>query len=79
MELATTKGKEFALKKLEERRVKGKDEEQINNASLPEGSLMYFYCIACGCVAEILPELYNKTPKGLCDECQALHDLGWLE
>ncbi len=79
MELATMKGKEFALEKLEERRAKSKAEEQINNASRPEGSFMYFYCIACGGLAEVLPELYNKPPKGLCDECQALHDLGWLE
>jgi len=40
------KGKEAALKTLEERRAN--PPEQINNASLPAGSSMYFYCISCG-------------------------------
>ena len=77
--LSTVRGKKFALKKLEERRKRSRTEEKINNSNLPEGSLMYYYCTTCGCVADILPELHNNLPKGLCDECQALKDAGWLE
>lgn len=75
----TRKGKEFALKALQERR-KNKP-KKINNSSLPAGSAMYFYCETCGHVAETLPEDYSpgvNTPKQFCDECQALKDLGWL-
>lgn len=77
--LSTVRGKEFALKKLEERRKRSRTKEKINNSNLPEGSLMYYYCTTCGCVADILSELHNNLPKGLCDECQALKDAGWLE
>ena len=80
IKISTTTGeKASALKKLEERRKQSSTEEQINNASQPEGSFMYYYCNLCGCLAEVLPELHNKPPKKLCDECQALEDAGWLE
>jgi len=38
--------KEEALKKLEER--KNNPPQQKNNAALPAGSPMYFYCRVCG-------------------------------
>ncbi|MFA5870430.1 MAG: hypothetical protein WC842_00875 [Candidatus Paceibacterota bacterium] len=76
-ELATQKGKKFALEQLEKRR-KNKP-EQIDNTSLYAGSPMYFYCKSCGHLADTLPESYISKPKDLCDECQALKDLGWLE
>ena len=77
MTLATEKGKDFALKALWARR-KNRP-EHINNASLSVGSPMYYYCKSCGHLAEVLPESHFSTPKKLCDECQALKDLGWLE
>jgi hypothetical protein len=40
---------------------------------------MYFYCISCGGLADVLPESYIGRPSRLCKECQALKDLGWLE
>ena len=40
---------------------------------------MYFYCKACGALSDTLPESYLGIPKDLCDECEALKDLGWLE
>ena len=77
---ATTKGKEFALKALEKRREGNAGKEKIDNSRLRAGSLMYFYCISCGDLADTLPEGYFlSTPKKLCDECRALKDLGWLE
>ena len=75
--LATTQGKEFALKALEERR-KNKP-EQIDNARLHAGSPMYFYCISCGHQSDVLPESYIGRPNRTCKECRALKNLGWLE
>lgn len=78
--LATTKGKKFALKALAKRRKENAKKEKIDNGSLHAGSSMYFYCILCDGLADTLPENYFlSTPKKLCDECQALKDLGWLE
>jgi uncharacterized OB-fold protein len=77
MALATEKGKEYALKQLAKRR-KNRP-EKIRNSSLPAGSPMYFYCKTCGHLADEKPESYILPPKSLCDECQALKDLGWLE
>ena len=77
--LATEKGKEYALEQLKKRREKNAKEEKIDNASLHAGSPMYFYCTACGGLADTKPETYTDSPKKLCDECQALKDLGWLE
>jgi hypothetical protein len=73
----TEKGKKAALAALGQRR-KHKP-EQVDNSSLYAGSPMYFYCISCGGLADVLPESYIGSPKRLCKECQALKDLGWLE
>jgi uncharacterized OB-fold protein len=77
--LATEKGREFAQQALKKRREENKNKKRINNAALPAGSPMYFYCISCGDLAATLPENYITPPRKLCDECQALKDLGWLE
>ena len=77
--LATTKGKKAALKALAKRREENANAEKIDNGSLHAGSPMYFYCMGCDGVACILPESYISLPKKLCDECQALKDIGWLE
>ncbi len=76
-QLATTNGKEFALKVLEERR-KNKP-KKVDNAALYAGSPMYFYCGSCGHESDVLPESYTCTPKRLCGECKALKELGWLD
>ncbi len=77
MPLATTKGKEFALQKLAERRAN--KPKQIDNSSLYAGSPLYYYCIACGHVATLLPDEHWDPSTKLCDECRALKDCGWLE
>lgn len=74
---ATTSGREAALAKLAARRAN--QPRQINNAGLPAGSPMYFYCVSCGHESDVLPESYVMPPKRLCSECQALQDLGWLQ
>lgn len=75
--LATEKGKDAALAALEKRRKTAP--EKIDNGSLPAGSPMRFYCVACGHISDVLPESYRTPPKRLCDECQALKDMEWLE
>ncbi len=77
MALATEQGKEFALKALAERRANRP--KQIDNSAQPAGSSMYYYCRACGHLSDVLPESHICAPKKLCDECQALQDIGWLK
>lgn len=74
---ATTQGREAAIAKLKERRENRP--KQIDNASLPAGAPMYFYCISCGHTSDVLPEGYMSRPSHLCAECRALKELGWLE
>lgn len=77
--LATEKGKKHALAELKLRREKNSKVEKIDNSRLPAGTSMYFYCVSCGGPADVLPESYVRQPKKLCDECDALQLLGWLE
>ncbi len=78
MPLATTQGKQYALEQLAKRRERAKTEKKIDNGSLPAYAPMYFDCKACGCQDIKVPENYISRPQ-ICDECQALKDLGWLE
>lgn len=75
--VATTAGREYALKCLAWRRAN--KPEKIDNGSLYAGSPMYFYCHACGHVSDVLPEDYITGPTHICDECAALKQFGWLE
>ena len=75
----TIQGKEVALTALKQRREANKDIKPIDNASLPAGSPMYFYCITCGNSSDCKLEGYLSSPRKLCTECQALKDAGWLE
>lgn len=75
--MITEQGKEVALRALIVRRETNKGIKRVNNASLPAGSPMYFYCITCGLVM-VEPEGYLSRSK-TCSECGALKELGWLE
>lgn len=78
MALATEQGKHVALAALGERRAH--PPEKIVNSQLPAGSPMFYYCRACGHLADTLPEnWWIRPPAKLCKECQALADCGWLE
>ena len=74
---ATTSGKTAALEALANRRRKNKDIKRVNNARLPAGSPMYFYCITCR-EEMVEPEGYLSRSQ-TCSECSALKELGWLE
>lgn len=69
--------KQDALNKFNER--KNNPPKRIDNSSLPAGSSMYFYCKLCGHSSDILPESYLGTPRRLCQECQLMKDMGWLD
>jgi hypothetical protein len=44
--------------------------EPIDNASLPAGSPMYYYCKSCGHQTAVLPENWYLTPPPkFCDWC----------
>lgn len=80
MPLATEQGKAFALQKLATRREENESKPRIKNQELPAGSPMYYYCKSCGALADTKPEnWFGSLPKKICDECQALKDLDWLE
>jgi hypothetical protein len=78
MTLITQQGREAAVAALRERRENKPN--PIDNASLPAGSPMYYYCISCGHLSDTKPEnWFVGQPRKLCSECQAMKDLGWLE
>lgn len=76
MPLATTRGRDFALKALAERRAENNSRTPFENSRLMAGSPVYLDCIACGGLIEH-PENYLVRVE-LCAECSALHALGWL-
>lgn len=43
--------------------------EQIDNAKLPAGSPMVYYCRLCGHESEQLPEDHWMIPRRYCKEC----------
>ena len=49
---------QFALRQLVERREQNKDSPKVHNAQLKAGEPMTFYCVSCGAIADIKPELY---------------------
>ena len=77
MTLATEHGKEAALEALRARRAANRDKVRIDNASLPAGSPMTYYCIGCGADIVVPEDWLHKS--SLCRECTALTELGWLE
>ena len=77
MALATTRGKEFALAALYDRRAL-RPLPPDHNASLPAGSPMQFNCDTCHAVITV-PEDYQPPRRRYCEECAALVRLGWME
>lgn len=52
--------------------------EKIDNWKLYAGSPMYFYCKICD-GAIVLPESFTCAVPKLCNECDFMKDMGWLE
>ena len=44
-----------------------------DNADLPAGSPMYYYCKACGKFITALPEAHFSPAPRYCEDCEDLH------
>jgi hypothetical protein len=64
------------VKNFRKRKAENAKKEQINNARLPAGSPMYFYCRYCGDSTAVLPEGYTCKPRTVCVPCEGLEQLG---
>ena len=78
-EVEYTGSKEAAIEQFGRRRRLAAGIEKTENADLPAGSPMYFYCRHCGLPIEILPEDYVFPPTTECSQCRGLKSEGWLE
>jgi hypothetical protein len=74
---ATERGRAAAVAALQQRREANRGKPRLDNASLPAGSPMTYYCIGCGADI-VVPENWLYKPS-LCTECTALDELGWME
>ena len=70
--------KEEALAALAKRKKLSKAATRIDNASLPAGAPMYFYCQECGDLAAVLPEGFTQRPPRFCPLCQRLFEAGLI-
>ena len=74
--LATEQGKDAAIAALKARRERNKNQKRINNADLPAGAPMYFYCDSCG-ESMMFPENYTPPRERHCEQCRAMQRHGW--
>ena len=70
--------KEDALAALATRKRLSAQATKIDNASLPAGAPMYFYCQECGDLAAVLPEGFTQRPPRFCSPCQRLFEAGLI-
>lgn len=52
---------------------------RINNADLPAGYPMYYYCRGCGVLVATLPEEHLNAPPKYCDDCEDLRKQALLD
>jgi hypothetical protein len=55
--------------------------KQVDNARLPAGSDMYYYCWGCGVLTATKPEGWwqDPPPPKHCEDCKALIEAGFLD
>ena len=70
---------EVALQQFVKRHRAEKGKPRVDNARLPAGSPMYYYCKHCGVFTEVLDELHSKGAKTCCDPCRVLVDHGLVD
>ena len=73
----TQEQKSLALGALEERKEKARKVKKVNNASLPAGSEMYYYCRICSTLTDVLPEDHVNPPRGYCSDCEKMFEAGF--
>jgi hypothetical protein len=69
---------ELALEQFKKRRAANAQVKQIDNSSLPAGSLMYYYCKHCRASTATLPEGHLGGAPTVCEPCKALVAHGLL-
>lgn len=53
---------------------------QIDNASLPAGADMFYYCKGCRVEVARLPEAWvDNLPPHFCDDCKEVVDAGYMD
>ena len=67
-----------ALAALAKRKALSQAATRIDNASLPAGAPMYFYCQECGDLAAVLSEGFTQRPPRFCAPCQRLVEAGLI-
>lgn len=50
---------------------------RVNNADLPAGSPMHYYCKLCKAETDVLPEEHDERPRQYCTPCQDMVNAGW--
>ncbi|KKN81538.1 hypothetical protein LCGC14_0317970 [marine sediment metagenome] len=60
------------------RKLANRNEERIDNSSLPAGSSMYYYCKGCDGHIITLPEGHRNFVYKICDSCEVLKEHGLL-
>lgn len=70
--------KKDALAALTKRKQLSAAATRIDNADLPAGSPMYFYCQECGDLAAVLSEGFTQRVPRFCSPCQRLFEAGLI-
>lgn len=66
----------LAMREFNKRRVLNQGKKQINNADLPAGAPMHYYCRFCGEPTATLPETHSGRAPTICEPCAVLHAHG---
>jgi len=75
----TSIAKETAIRQFLDRVQESKKILKFENADLPAGMPMYFYCSGCGIPTEVLREDFIFRPFTKCSQCYGMEQQGWLD
>ncbi len=64
--------KKKAIEQFVGRATAARKQKRVENDKLYAGSPMYFYCVHCGIVCDVLPEEYCFSPHRECSQCVGL-------
>ena len=68
-----------AMRDLAKRKAKAKKDGRVNNASLPAGACMYYYCYGCGLESDVRGEGDFSPVEHHCPPCREMKEKGWLD
>ena len=70
--MLTEEAKQRMLDDLSDRIEANARMERVNNADLPAGSPMHYYCQLCKALADVLPEEHDCSPAKYCVPCEEM-------